>query len=178
MTALATKMGRTSYHNSPSSLWGRMFPRGGFGSISPGLRIDYAGEISKDFVQETGDSRFAVTYLDNRLMRVIRIYPDKPKTRSVEAEFRTYAEKWYEEIKKENMLARMTGKASYLHIIGLEPKREVISLILNELKSKPAPWFLALKILSKNNEVGKAHAGNFNLMARDWLDWGRENRFI
>jgi hypothetical protein len=111
----------------------------------------------------------------------ITIFPGPktyPVTQSLEKEFRSFADKWYQEISKEPSLARMTSKTSYLSVIGLEPKARVISLILKELQSKPAPWFLALQILSKNQEVGKEYAGNLKKIAEAWLKWGKENRYI
>jgi hypothetical protein len=97
---------------------------------------------------------------------------------STEQQFRRHADAWYEEIRFEPTIARMTNKMNYLHILGLEPKSKVISLILKELKTKPAPWFLALQILTKNTGVGKSHAGNFRKIADDWVKWGVENHYL
>lgn len=174
MSALLTKPQRIVSHDSPPSLWGSMFARGGYGSISPGLYIDYIGEISKDFVQETRDSRFA--YLDNRLRRVVLIYKEKTETQTLEQKFRSLADDWYDEIANDpsSSLTKVTsGNKTYLRVISLGNR--VIPLILRELESNCAPWFLALQILTGNSDVGKEHAGNFGKIADAWIEWGKAN---
>jgi len=51
-------------------------------------------------------------------------------------------------------------------------------LILRELQKEPAPWFLALRVITGEDTVGRNDAGNFSKMADAWLTWGRERGYI
>ena len=102
------------------------------------------------------------------------------KDGDVEKQFRKYADAWYEELSNDahSSLTRMTCSLNYLHVIGLVPKRQVITLILKELQETSAPWFLALQILTGNTEVGTRHSGNFHKIAEDWIEWGFQKGYL
>jgi hypothetical protein len=100
---------------------------------------------------------------------------------SVEEQFRKYADAWYEELNAEadSSLTNITSDSmNYLHVIGLSPKSQVITLILQELQSSSAPWFLALEILTGNSMVGKQYSGNFIKMAEEWVKWGFDSGYL
>ena len=65
---------------------------------------------------------------------------------------------------------------NYLRIISLGWK--VVPLILRELQREPAPWFLALRAITGEENVGREHPGNFRGMAEAWLAWGRERGYV
>ncbi len=96
--------------------------------------------------------------------------------RDLQAEFSELAQKWKEEIGAESSLSRITGNRHYLKIISLGTK--VVPFILRDLKKEPAPWFLALRVLTDQPDVGKEASGNFSKMAEAWLKWGEENQHI
>lgn len=102
------------------------------------------------------------------------------KDDSVEKQFRKYADAWYEELANDahSSLTKITGSLNYLHVIGLVPKRQVITLILKELQETSAPWFLALQILTDDTEVGTRHSGNFHKIAEDWIAWGFDKGYL
>jgi len=90
--------------------------------------------------------------------------------------FRLYADKWYAETGRDSSISRMTSNVNYLKVIKLGP--DVVPLILRELQSDPAPWFLALRVLTENFDVGSNHAGNFEKIAEDWISWGKDRGLI
>jgi hypothetical protein len=87
-------------------------------------------------------------------------------------EFRSLADAWYAETAFESSLTRMTMNLNYLRVISLG--KPVVPLILRELESKPAPWFLALKAITGEDPVSDRYAGDFEAMAEAWLNWGKE----
>lgn len=64
----------------------------------------------------------------------------------------------------------------YQKIMAMGP--EVVPLILRELEQQPDHWFWALNMLTDSNPICPEHAGYFNEMVNDWLQWGRENGFL
>lgn len=65
---------------------------------------------------------------------------------------------------------------SYQEIIGMgEP---AIPLLLNELKTRPAHLFWALRAISGIDPVPPEDKGHIDKMIEAWLNWGRQKRFI
>jgi hypothetical protein len=61
---------------------------------------------------------------------------------------------------------------AYQKIIGMGP--EIVPLILEELEREPDQWFWALNAITDADPVPPEHLGAVDLMAEDWLRWGRE----
>jgi hypothetical protein len=95
---------------------------------------------------------------------------------SLELKFKFLTKQWREEIGAESSLSRITGNVNYLKVISLGTA--VIPLILKELQKEPAPWFVALRALTEEENVGREYTGNFRKMAGEWIRWGRENNYI
>jgi len=55
--------------------------------------------------------------------------------------------------------------------------KEVIPLILNDLKIDPDDWFWALTAITGENPVADNDAGNIEEMAKAWLKWGRKKGY-
>jgi hypothetical protein len=91
-------------------------------------------------------------------------------------EFSALVKKWKDETGGDSSLSRITGNRHYLKIISLGP--QVVPLILRELQKEPAPWFVALRVLTDELDVGKESPGNFSRMADAWIRWGTNNRRI
>ena len=90
--------------------------------------------------------------------------------------FKTYADKWHREILNESTIQGMTSNVNYLGVISLG--YDVVPHILKDLKARPAPWFLALEVLTNRNDIGKKYAGNFRKIADAWLAWGTDNGLL
>ena len=102
----------------------------------------------------------------------------KPDLRSsLEAKFREYADKWYAETIRESSFTKLMSNVNYLKVIKLGS--DVVPLISKELQSDdPAPWFLALRVLTEETEVGRGYPGNFVEKAKAWVAWGKERGLI
>ena len=96
----------------------------------------------------------------------------------LEKKFRGYADKWYAETMRDSSISRMTSNINYLNVIKLGPA--VVPFILRELQLDPAPWFLALRVLTEATDVGTGdgYAGNFEKIAKAWIRWGKERGLI
>lgn len=95
---------------------------------------------------------------------------------SAEQEFDRLSRKWREDTGAESSLSRITGNMSYLRIISLGWK--AVPLILRELEREPAPWFLALRAITGEENVGREQPGNFRRSAEAWLTWGRDRGYV
>jgi hypothetical protein len=96
--------------------------------------------------------------------------------RDVSGEFRVLAKEWREETGADSSLTRITSHPDYLRIIALG--RRAIPLILKELRKQPEPWFVALRAITGEQNIGKQHVGNFAQIAREWIRWGEANGHI
>ncbi len=96
--------------------------------------------------------------------------------KSAEQEFARLSLKWREDTGAESSLSRITGNMNYLRIISLGWK--AVPLILRELQREPAPWFLALRAITGEENVGREHPGNFRGMTEAWLAWGRDRGYV
>jgi len=102
--------------------------------------------------------------------------PNPGLVSGLERKFREYADKWYAETRRDSSITRILSNENYLRVIELGTP--VIPLILKELQSRPRPWFLVLRVLTKNENVGRGYPGNFEKMAEAWINWGRERGII
>lgn len=93
----------------------------------------------------------------------------------LELEFRSLASAWKSETGEESSLSKITSNINYLRVIALG--KAVVPLILKELESEPAPWFVALRALTGNFDVGAQHKGNFRKIADCWIEWGARNKY-
>jgi hypothetical protein len=65
---------------------------------------------------------------------------------------------------------------SYQKIIGMG--LEAVPLILEELGREPSQWFWALEAITDENPVPPEAAGKVRLMAKAWIQWGREHGLL
>lgn len=66
--------------------------------------------------------------------------------------------------------AELCGTPAYKAIIAMGPS--VVPLILDELRTSPDHWFVALDALTGASPITEEHAGHFDKMVADWLAWG------
>src|SRR5258708_7147987 len=98
--------------------------------------------------------------------------PKPDQARDIADVFNELTAKWKAETE---LLSDMTKKStnwSYQQIIGLGPA--VLPLILKELEREPDDWFWALRAITRQNAIKKEHVGKVKLMAKDWIEWGKE----
>jgi hypothetical protein len=94
----------------------------------------------------------------------------------LETIFDGLAKNWIEETGGYSLTMRRYAHSSYQSILALEPKKDVISLILLELQRRPDRWFEALKALTKTNPA--QNAKTFDETVRCWIEWGKRENYI
>jgi hypothetical protein len=92
----------------------------------------------------------------------------------LETDFQTHAQKWLEEMRFSSSVEEMAMYPSYQRIIGMG--RQVVPLILRELRDRPNHWFWALNAITGEDP---AQGEETQVGARDaWLGWGRQQGLI
>ncbi len=107
---------------------------------------------------------------------VVVSFPNFSENRDVEEplheKFERFFQQWYAETAGYSNPDLIRGHPMYLKMVKLG--KPAIPLILRKLQEKPCFLFAALKKISGENPVLKAHAENFNFVLNDWLKWGKE----
>ena len=94
----------------------------------------------------------------------------------VQTLFHEMANTWRKETGYMSSVQDRAMHPAYQRIIGLG--QPAVPLILDELQTRPDQWFWALRAITGENPVPEEHQGNINVMAKDWLNWGKERGYI
>jgi hypothetical protein len=94
---------------------------------------------------------------------------------SVEAIFREYYDKWYNETKYLSS-PKMFENKNYRNIISLG--NSVVPSIIKKLKEEPAHLFDALIEITCQDPVPESHWGDIEQMALDWIKWWEEKNIV
>ena len=130
--------------------------------------FDESAEVFDEFVTAFEDVRLDV--VDDA------VAASTEKTSELEIIFNGLAKNWREATGGNALTMRRYAHASYQSILALEPKKEVISLILHELQERPDRWFEALKALTKTNPAQDSKT--FDETVQRWIDWGKAENYI
>lgn len=88
--------------------------------------------------------------------------------------FESLAQTWRVETEVLSSMHAIVLHPAYQRIIGLG--RQVLPLILRELRERPYHWFWALQAITGVDPV--VSSGTFSKRAKAWLDWGAENGYL
>jgi hypothetical protein len=77
---------------------------------------------------------------------------------------------WIEETGHLSSITKAMMHPSYLRIIGMG--RDVLPLLLSELKSSPEHWFVALNAITGEDPV--PDGASFGEAVSAWINWGEE----
>lgn len=102
-----------------------------------------------------------------------------PQTNAKESErerFLRLAAEWKDQSRYLSNSAQMALLRPYQRIIGMG--LAVVPLILEELEREPDQWFWALEAITEENPVPPEANGVVRLMAKAWVDWGRQQGYI
>ncbi len=83
---------------------------------------------------------------------------------------------WKEQSRFLSNSAQMAMLPSYQRIIGMG--LAAVPLLLEELCREPDHWFWALEAITEENAVPPDAAGEVPLMAKAWIDWGKQHGFL
>jgi hypothetical protein len=94
--------------------------------------------------------------------------------------FRTQSDKWAEETSGLSSPAQKIAHPSYQAILGMaqEDKREIIQLLLVDLRDRRRQWFWALSFLTQDNPISQKDAGKMDKMIAAWVGWGRGKGYL
>lgn len=96
--------------------------------------------------------------------------------RHLEQQFAKLTEEWRAATAFTSSLTEMSAHPAYQRIIGMG--RLALPMIFRELAQEPDHWFWALKAITGCDPVEPPHRGNIDLMAADWLAWGRSRGYL
>jgi hypothetical protein len=94
----------------------------------------------------------------------------------LQSKFDSHASKWRDDTGGDSSLTNIIGNINYLKIIRMGD--DALPFILRELQREPAPWFVALRVITDDDSVGRDTPGDFRAMAKAWLEWGRARGHI
>jgi hypothetical protein len=98
--------------------------------------------------------------------------PRAPAKESDRERFLRLAAEWKDQSRYLSNSAQMALLRPYQRIIGMG--MPVVPLILEELQREPDQWFWALEAITEENPVPPEANGVVRLMAKAWVDWGRQ----
>jgi hypothetical protein len=93
---------------------------------------------------------------------------DVTRVPDAEERFRDLVRQWKEEALTSSV-SEMATHPAYQQIIGMG--KEVLPLLLEELRREPDHWFWALKSITGEDPVPPADRGKLQAMTQAWLDW-------
>jgi hypothetical protein len=92
------------------------------------------------------------------------------------AVFNALAERWRNETAHLSALPQILMHPAYQQIIAMGDA--VVPLILQWMRNRPGYWFWALEMITRENPVPAADAGNIRRMKQAWLNWGEQRGLI
>jgi hypothetical protein len=103
-----------------------------------------------------------------------KLEAEKESALQLRKDFNELMLKWMDQTGGQSSLTNITSNINYLRIISLG--KPVVPLIIEQLKIQPAPWFVALRAITGEMNVGKQFSGNFGKIAQAWIDWYNDDR--
>jgi hypothetical protein len=100
----------------------------------------------------------------------------KSETLSLMQQFQGLAESWRTGTQWFSSLDDIAAHPAYRQIIAMG--RDVLPILLEEMRLRPDHWSMALHAITGENPVKDEHRGNVKLMAQDWVDWGKQRGFL
>ncbi len=94
----------------------------------------------------------------------------------LEQEFVRLAQAWKQDTRYLSSTTEIATHPAYQRIIGLG--RDVVPLILADLRQEPHPWFWALRAITGEDPVPTANKGKVRQMAEAWIQWGKQKGLL
>ena len=118
-----------------------------------------------------------VTFLSARLARASGTSDGRDDAWvDLEQEFLRLTQQWRAETVFSSSLTEMAAHPAYQRIIGMG--RLALPMIFRDLATEPDHWFWALKAITGCDPVPPSHRGNLEMMAADWLAWGKSRGYV
>lgn len=94
----------------------------------------------------------------------------------IDLEFSRLTSAWRRDTELSSSLTEISTHPAYQRIVGMGCL--ALPLIFQELAREPDHWFWALKAITGCDPVPPSHRGDLELMAADWLEWGRSRGYV
>ena len=117
-----------------------------------------------------------ITTDDKRTIVEFPVEAETDESFFTELKFVILAERVKEETKLYSFISQKNQSPTYRKL--LEMGGLIVPFVLKYLDLQPALWFHALRTLTGENPVPAEHAGNIELMKKDWLQWGKKRKLI
>lgn len=95
---------------------------------------------------------------------------------SLEMRFSAEALKWESETEHISSPNKRMMHPSYQAILGMG--KDVIPLLLRDLRDNRRAWFSALSYLTTENPINREDAGKMDRMIDAWVNWGRSRGLL
>jgi hypothetical protein len=95
---------------------------------------------------------------------------------AVAERFELLAQQWKTATALLSSTKAMVSHPAYRAIIALGAL--AVPLLLRDLEREPVHWFEALRAITGEDPVPRAHWGDIAAMRADWLAWGRQHGLI
>src|SRR5438876_4971070 len=97
--------------------------------------------------------------------------PTAKQLQAIEPRFRDLEATWIRETGHLSSSTQIRNHSAFLEIIKLGER--VVPLMLRDLQERPRLWVWALPVITGENPVPVADAGNIAKMSEAWLQWGK-----
>jgi len=101
-------------------------------------------------------------------------------TADLEVRFLGHAAKWERDTRFVSSMSDIVGHPSYKCIIamGQEHRRDVLRLLLRDLRETERPWFTALALIAGTNPANPTDAGRVDKLTQAWIKWGKKEGLL
>ena len=99
-----------------------------------------------------------------------------PAEPSVAQRFQKLAKQWQRETAHLSLATPMAQHPAYREIVGMG--KEVVPLILAELRRRPDHWFIALEEITGEMPIPEEDWGKLSRMAAAWIAWGEARGYV
>jgi len=105
------------------------------------------------------------------------------RAKDIATAFNELAEAWDRETAHLSSPLQKMMHPSYHAILGMsaespEDKRQIIRLLLHDLKTNHRDWFLMLSYLTQQNPINPKDSGKTSKMIASWLTWGEKQGLL
>lgn len=94
---------------------------------------------------------------------------------TVAQKFERLATQWRAETGFLSNFTKRVTHSAYLKIVGMGPA--VVPILLRELQREPGHWFSALHLITEEDPIDPADAGDIGAISKAWVQWGRERGY-
>lgn len=132
------------------------------------------GEITPSGISFSRDAKLVERYYEEMLNHMFR--PISMRWTNPLIRFDDLKQIWERDTAPLSSITEISMHSAYQQIIGMGPV--AIPFILTEMMNKPNHWFWALRSIAGEDPVLPKHRGRIEEMTKDWVEWGRDQRYI